>query len=143
MAWDPWSEIEYMRRRMQKLMGRMGESINEELIEPMVGGFPMDVAETEDELIIKADLPGFDKEDIQIRATENTIDIAAQHKEKKIEQTEKMYRAERRMGAVRKEFTLPVEVKPETTKTSFEKGVLEIRFKKAKPVKKTKEIKVE
>jgi len=143
MAWDPWLELEYVRKRMQRLIEKMGESFNEEAIEPMNGGFPIDVAESEDELVIKANFPGFDKEDIQIRATKNTMDIAAQHKQKKIEQTEKMYRAERRIGALRREFALPVEVKPETAKTSFEKGVLEIRFMKAKPAKKAKKIKVE
>jgi len=136
--WHPFEEFERTRRKMLKMLG----SIPFEELDTY-DGFSMDIAETEDELVIKADLPGFDKEDISVRATENNIDIAAQHKEKRIEQTEKMYRAERRMGAVKKSFTLPVEIKPETAKTSFEKGVFEIRFKKVKPTKKAKEIKVE
>jgi HSP20 family protein len=137
MIWDNLDEFERMRRKMLRTLRPWMEEVDN------YDSFPVDVAETEDELAIKADLPGFDKEEIQIKATENNIDIAAQHKEKKIERTEKMFRAERKFGAVRRSFTLPVEVKPETAKTSFEKGVLEIKFKKAKPTKKVREIKVE
>ena len=135
--WDPFEELERMRRRMRHVMrGLQGEEFFE-------GTFPVDISETDEGLIVKADLPGFDKTDIAIRATENTLEITAQHKEKKIERTEKMYRAERRFGALRRILTLPVEVKVETSKTRFENGVLEIRFKKAKPTKKAKEIKIE
>lgn len=135
--WDPLEEFERTRRKMLRMIGSIHpEDFNN------YDSFPVDIAETDDELVVKADLPGFDKEEIQIRATENTIDIAAQHKEKEIEQTEKMYRVERRFGALRRQFALPVEVKPDTAETKFEKGVLEIKFKKAKPTKKAKEIKI-
>lgn len=141
MFWeDPFEDIERARRRLRRLMeiwGPMWESM------PRFREFPVDIAEVEDELIIRANLPGFDKGDIKIRATENTIEIAASKKEEKREKTETMFRAERKMGALRRAFTLPTEVDPDTAKTSFERGVLEIRLKKKKPAKKTKEIKVE
>ena len=104
--------------------------------------FPVDVAETEDELIVKADLPGFKKEEVVIKATKNTLEIVAQKKEVRKEKTETMFRAERKFGALRRAFTLPAEIIPETAKANMQDGVLEIRFKKAKPKKKAKEIKV-
>jgi HSP20 family protein len=135
MIWiDPFEEIERMRRMMRETFRRMWEVPELE--------FPVDISETTDEIIIRADLPGFKKEDISIKATENTVEIMAQHKEKKIEKTETIYRAERRFGSARRLLTLPVEVIPETAKATMEDGVLEIRFKKAKG-KKVREIKIQ
>lgn len=136
--WDPFDEIEKMRKRMQKLMERFGEKIEEK-----TSGFPLDVSETDEDLIVRAELPGFNKDEISIRATENSLDISAEHKEKKIEKTEKMYKAEKKYGGVRRYITLPTEVKLDDVDTSFDNGVLTIRLKKAKPAKKAKEIKIE
>lgn len=147
---DLFEEIERMHRKIHRLMQRMWygawEPISEEIIEPItarLGTFPVDIVETDDELIVRADLPGFDKNEIVVRTRENTLEISAQRKEKKIEKTEKMFHAERKFGSVRRLLTLPTEVLPETSKATFENGVLEVRFKKAKPTKKGKEIKIE
>lgn len=133
--WDPFEELERMRRRMRELMRESFRGFEE--------SFPVDVSETDEDLIIKADLPGFDKDEISIRLTENTLEISAHHKEKKVEETEKFYRAERRLGALRRFLTLPVEVDPDTAKAKLEKGILEIRVKKARPSKKAKKVEIE
>jgi len=135
MVWeDPFEELERMRRMMRETFRRMWEAQEME--------FPVDVSETVEEVIVRADLPGFKKDEVSIKATENTVEIVAQHKEKKVEKTETVFRAERRFGSARRFLTLPTEVIPETAKASMEDGVLEIRFKKAK-AKKVKEIKVQ
>ncbi len=135
MFWeDPFEELQRMRRMMREAFRRIGE------VEETA--FPVDISETVDEVIVRADLPGFKKDEVSVKATENTVEIVAQHKEKKVEKTETIFRAERRFGVARRFLTLPREVIPETAKASMEDGVLEIRFKKAK-AKKVREIKVQ
>ncbi|MEM5882813.1 MAG: Hsp20/alpha crystallin family protein [Candidatus Aenigmatarchaeota archaeon] len=134
--WDPFEELERMKRRMRQLLEKFPSE------EFFVETFPVDISETEEEIIVRADLPGFDKSDVTVRATENTLEISAQHKEKKIEKTEKIYRAERKFGALRRVITLPVPVDYEKAKAEMDKGVLTIRLPK-KEKKKGKEIKVE
>ncbi len=134
--WD-WDEIDRLHRRLHRIIERM---MPESLLEWQT--FPVDISETENELIVRADLPGYKKEEVSIRATENTLEISAQKKEVRKEKSENVFRAERKFGALRRAFTLPVEVIPESAQATMENGVLEIRFKKAKPRKKTKEIKI-
>ena len=136
---DPWEEWGRMRKRTRQMF-RFGIPMEEEFFEE---GFPVDMSETDDELVIKAGLSGFDKGDVAIRSTENTLEISAQKKEKKIERTEKMFKTERKYGALRRLLTLPVAVEYEKAKANMDKGVLTVIIPKKEKKKVGKEIKVE
>jgi HSP20 family protein len=144
MDWfeDPFEELERIRRRIDNLARRMFRGAWEPLIEEVRPvSFPVDISETEDEIKVQADLPGFRKEDINLRVTEDTIEISAQRREEKREKTERMIRAERRVGSVRRFLTLPTKIDTNTVDAEFRDGVLIIRAKKIEK-KKGKEIKI-
>jgi len=135
---DIFEELLRMRRRIERLMRSFGSLARFE----EMGSFPVDVSETENEVIVRADLPGFSKDEVSVNATENSLTIEARHKEKREERGEKYYTVERRVGSFRRVISLPVEVQPEKARARMKDGVLEVILPK-KENKKGKEIKVE
>jgi len=129
-------ELERMRRRFRRLLRKVE-------IPEMYESFPVDVFEENDEIVIKADLPGFKKDEIQVRVLENAIDIKAEKKEEIEEKAEGLYRAERRYGRLRRIIPLPLPVDPENVKAKLENGVLEIRAKKKVKGEKGKKVEIE
>lgn len=103
-----------------------------------------DLSETEDELIIRIDAPGFEKSDFAIKATETDLEISAERKEEREKEEENYYRRERHYGKFYRSFTLPTKVIPEESNAKYKNGVLEIRLKKVHPEKrKRRDIQVE
>jgi HSP20 family protein len=135
---DIFDELLRMRRRIERLMRSLGSLASFEEIE----SFPVDISETENEIIVRADLPGFSKDEVSVNATENSLTIEAKHKEEKKEKGEKYYTVERKFGSFRRVISLPVEVEPEKARARMKDGVLEVILPK-KEKKKGKEIKVE
>jgi HSP20 family protein len=134
---DIFDELLRMKRRIERLMRSFGSLASEE-----IESFPIDISETENEVIVRADLPGFSKEEVSVNATENTLTIEAKRKEKKEEKGERFYRIERKIGSLRRTVSLPVEIDAEGAKAKMKDGVLEIVLPK-KEKRKGKEIEIE
>lgn len=100
-----------------------------------IRNFPTDMQETKDSILIKADLPGFRKEDVKLKVTPLTVSILAQKKSETHERTENMYRQERMSGALSRSFRLPFEINPKDVKAKMENGVLAIVLPKIKKEK--------
>ncbi|MCE5327696.1 MAG: Hsp20/alpha crystallin family protein [Planctomycetaceae bacterium] len=98
----------------------------------------LDVAETEDRVIVEADMPGVKPEDIDISVQNGTLCISGQKKESHEEKTENYYHVERRTGSFRREIPLPTPVNSEKVEATFKEGVLKIvlpKDEKAQPKK--------
>lgn len=94
----------------------------------------MDVSETEDAITIKCDMPGMQKDDIDVSLKGNILTIKGERKvEEETKDAEgKVVSRERRFGSFARSFTVPKGVKPEDIKTSYENGVLTIVVPKEK-----------
>ncbi len=101
----------------------------------------VDVSETENEIIVKATVPGVDKKDLNITLTEGSITIKGEVKKEKEEKKKNYYRQEISYGSFSRTIPLPVEVKTEDAKASLKDGVLEVVLPKSEKAK-TKEIKI-
>ncbi|WP_457550305.1 Hsp20/alpha crystallin family protein [Archaeoglobus sp.] len=138
MIFDPFEEI----RRIQEKLNRLFEDF--ERIGPRVVSveFPVDVIDESDRIRVVADLPGFNKEDIEVWIEDGDLVIKAERKEEREEKEANYLRRERRFGRVYRRIALPADVDVENIKATYNNGVLEVVIPKTEKAKK-KVIKVE
>ena len=133
-VWTPFAELERIRREFDRLLEDVFPAGDkEQILAP-----PVDVYETDSEVVVKAELPGVKKEDIDITIKESAVHLKAERKEEREEKTENVYRVERFYGTIERIVPLPTEVKPEEAKAEYKDGVLEIRIPKVKVSKEAK-----
>jgi HSP20 family protein len=90
----------------------------------------MDISETNENLIIKAEVPGVESKDIDISITGNTLTIKGEKKSEKEEKNKNYHFVERKYGAFSRSVTLPVSVKTDQIKAEYKNGILEISLPK-------------
>ena len=104
----------------------------------------MDIYEEDGKLIIKIDMPGVNKEDIELQLTEDTISVRAERKSESVEEKKNYYKSERSYKSYNFERTLPVEVNPDTAKAKYENGVLTVEAEiSEKEKKKSKKVDIQ
>ena len=102
----------------------------------------VDVYEEKDEVVVKAELPGLDKKDIEVNISDSELTLKGQKKKEEEIEKENYYRRERSYGAFLRSVELPTDVQADKVKASFKNGVLEVRVPKTEEAK-TKTIKVQ
>jgi HSP20 family protein len=103
----------------------------------------VDIFEDKNDVVVKAELPGIKKEDIDVTLTDDTISIAGEKKKEEEVEKKNYYRWESSYGSFARTFTLPAEVQTDKVKTQFKDGVLEIRIPKTpEAIKKETKVKI-
>jgi len=123
-----------MESRFQSLLGGIGtrgEEIRGRVV-PAVRDFRVDVRDHEDEVIVVADLPGVEKENVAVRLTDpRHLEILSRQTGESQEEAKDYFMRERIYGQMSRTVLLPAEVTEENSAASFKNGVLEVRLKKA------------
>ena len=96
----------------------------------------LDLFDEKDELVVKADLPGMSKEEIEVTVTGSVVTIKGEKKKEEEVKEKDYYRRERSYGSFVRSVELPCEVKSEQIKANFKDGVLEVRMPKTEEAKK-------
>jgi HSP20 family protein len=105
----------------------------ERIVPTLLGELRVDIAEQENEVIVVADLPGVEKENVEISLVNpRTLEIRCERKQEKEEKDEGYYLRERRTGSISRVIPLPGEVTDDGATATFRNGVLEVHFKKIK-----------
>ena len=143
-TWNPFQEFESLLERYSKNAGgNLTKQFNTDL--SFADWSPsVDIEEKEDKYLIKADLPGVAKDDIEVKLENGVLSIRGEkHSESESGEGSKHHRRERFHGSFARSFTLPDAVKIEDIDASYRDGVLSLTIPKAENVKpKTVDIKV-
>lgn len=136
-ALSPFEEMEHMfeeffPRRWPRLMRWEWPSLPElpELRLPRT-----DLIDREDEVLVRAELPGVDKKDVDVTVTEDTVTIKAETKREEKEEKGDYYRREISQASFARTLALPADVDGTRAKASFKDGVLELAIPKQKKSK--------
>ncbi len=94
-----------------------------------------DVIDREDEILVRAELPGVEKDDLDLTVTENTVTLKGETKEEQKEEKGNYYRCETSRGSFTRTFSLPSDVDGSKAKAEFKNGVLELTLPKVEKSK--------
>ncbi len=141
VPWRPFREFERMRREMDRLWDSFFER-RPARVEEVSEWFPsLDVSETKNEYVVKAELPGIDPKDIDISLANDLLTIKGEKKQEKEEKEENYHLIERSYGSFTRSIQLPGQVQSDKINASYKNGVLKVTLPKTEEAKK-KEIKI-
>ena len=132
VRWEPLREFSTLQNEMNRLFNTVFDA-------PATGGnggtmrrwMPaMDLVETDDHFVLRADLPGLSEEDVNIEVEDRVLTVSGERKAEHEETKEGYHRVERAFGSFSRSLTLPDGVDAEAVSASFDRGVLEIRIPK-------------
>jgi len=95
----------------------------------------VDISEHDNEYIVKAELPGVNKEDVKITLESNILTIRGEKKQEKEMKNENYHRIERNYGSFQRTFTLPMTVKSDTIGAEYKDGILSVVLPKSEEAK--------
>ena len=139
MRLEPFRELEEMTNRLNRILRREGPDD-----EVFAGWAPaIDVQETINEYLIKADLPEVRREDVKVSVEDGILAVEGERKMEKEESGKKFHRVERSYGRFVRRMTVPTNVEQDKVVADFKDGVLNIHLPKSPAVKpRTVDIKV-
>jgi HSP20 family protein len=133
IRWEPMREMMTLREAMDRLFD---DAFTRPVGISGVSAMPaIDMYQTDDEVVVKATLPGLKAEDVNITVTGETLTLRGEYKQEN-EQKETTYHIrEQRSGSFERSLFLPTDVKSDKAKADFENGILTITMPIAEEVK--------
>ena len=127
IKWAPFQDFDVIDRRMRRMLEDFG-------VAPAV--LPAaDLFETEKELIVELDVPGFAEKELAIEVSDHTLTVKGERQEVRDEEKKTFYLHERLEKHFERSFTLPVDANVEKMKATFESGVLKVHVPKIEAAK--------
>ena len=128
--WEPLRELEAMQSEMRRVFGQLA-GLGQGAGEPETGTWlpPLDVSETEQEIVLALDLPGVPQDTIEVEVDEGSLTVSGS-RERRAGDDERFYRVERRFGAFARSVPLPPGIDQAGIKADARDGVLEVRVPK-------------
>jgi HSP20 family protein len=130
--WEPVRELNTIQSEINRLFNSLLDSPSQGNGAAALRRWipQMDLVETEDDFVLRVDLPGLTEKDVNIELESNVLTVSGERKAEHEERKEGYYRVERASGRFQRSLTLPDGVDPDSVRASFDRGVLEVRVPK-------------
>ena len=130
--WNPYRDMMTVRDEMNRVFNEFFGHGGQDEGTWYAGAWspPVDIYETDEALIMKAELPGFSKDDISIELKENTLIMRGERRRQDEVKEGNYHRMERVYGAFQRSFLLPTTVEQDKVKASYKDGILELHLPK-------------
>ncbi len=137
VKWDPFRDLVSIQDRMNKLFEQTlsRSSRSDEAAAATTWTPPVDIYETPETIVIKAELPGVAREDVDIQIQDNALVLRGERRFAKEVKEESYLRIERAYGPFHRSFTLPATVQQDKVRAVLRDGVLELELPKADSAK--------
>jgi len=131
VRWSPFRELEEMQRSLSRILddATFGGTETGQWL-PAV-----DIRETDEALLVEAELPGIDKKDVSVEVKDGVLTISGERKFEKDVKEENVHRIERSYGRFVRSFSLPTNVDTDKVEASMRDGVLHVRLPKKESAK--------
>ena len=136
IKYDPFRELRGLQDEMNRLfMTNFPRGFNDE--EMASGGWTpsVDIYESEDEIVLEAELPGMKREEFEVSIENNVVTLKGSRRFEKKDEGDNYHRVERSYGTFTRSFSLPRSVSAENTKADFTNGVLRVSLPKREEAK--------
>jgi HSP20 family protein len=135
IRWEPVRELHTLQQEMNRLFSGFTDPSTAPVDRQQRWVPAMDVVETDEHYILRADLPGLSEDDVKVDFEENVLTVSGERKSEHEVSREGYYRVERSVGSFSRSLTLPGGIDPEGIGATFDKGVLEVRIPKPQEAK--------
>src|SRR5579862_736680 len=143
VRWDPFRDLGLLQNRMNRLFDDAGRGWhNDEPAATTTWSPSVDIFETENEIVVKAELPGVDRKDISLHLENNVLTLKGERRFEKETKEENYHRIERAYGGFSRSFSIPATVDEEKIRADYHDGILRIALPKKEAVK-PKQIRIE
>jgi HSP20 family protein len=129
VRWDPTRELETLHTDVNRVFdtffgGRLGNGATPRWVPAM------DLVEADDHLVLRADLPGLDTDDVKLEINDGVLTVSGERRVEDEERKDGYHRVERAYGSFSRSLSLPRGIDADQVQAEFDKGVLEVRIPK-------------
>jgi HSP20 family protein len=132
VKWDPFLELEGIQDRLNRMFSfRSYLGVDRDELAFAEWAPAVDIQETDNEYVVKADLPEVKKEDVKVEFEDGILTVEGERKQEQEEKGNKFHRVERAYGKFVRRFALPTDVDATKVSAEFKEGVLNVHLPKS------------
>ena len=136
VRWEPFRDLVTAQRDFDRLFrGAFSSQLGETELSTRSWAPPVDIYETEDAIVLRAELPGVDPKEVEVRVEDNTLYLKGERKFEKEVKEQNYHRVERSYGSFARSFSLPNSIDADKVKAEFKEGLLTLTMPKREEAK--------